>query len=488
MSCSTLYPGEESDKLIPLGYEMIREHLQDVCQVQGWPLSFADPHTYEETMVFLRTLAGVLDLCERDGDDVYLSLAGGRKNMSVLLALITQFYPYVRGLYHILDRYEYDDKRRNFYTIEELIEIGQNQQAQKLSPPVENLKLVEIPYECFGNALELRGYFTAVDRGEDFVFQTSGAADAFFSAIFQPKGARSPLQVYLAKTAWEEYQGFDTNIRHRFDQCFHRMTNPRLLERHKHSKFKGLNTDCYCFKMGRTQERPFYYREKDHVVVCRLTLKDSSYEQLIEGGELWKADHAPYKALAELHSEEAMLLVPLGETPMVATQTYILIQEQENLKISPLVVLYPSAHAPVRNGVQLLEDICGRRGIPFEGRPIPYFKDIDSYEACKTYLAALIETMDDLQNGHPGKRLILSLSGGRKGMSPLTLFAAQKQGIEDVYHTLILDTALEEQVERECSLKGLRNLTPSQQAERLFLDTYDRGKFALFRVPVIPLK
>jgi hypothetical protein len=479
-----LYPGKESDRLIPLGYDMIVEHLQGVCQIQGWPLNFADPHSYEDSIVFLRTLAGVLDLCERHGNDVYLSLAGGRKNMSVLLAVITQFYPCVRGLYHILDRYEYDERRRNFYTIEELIDMDEDQRAQKLSPPVKNLKLVEIPYKWFANAYELRRYFAAVERDEDFILQTSGAADAFFSAIFQPQ-TKPPLQVYLSETAWNEYEGFDPTIRRRFDQCFHRMTNPQLLEKHKHRKFKGLRTDCYCFKMGQTRERPFYYREGNYVIVCRLTLEGSSYERLIEGGELWKVDHPPYKALAELRPGEAVLLVPLGETPMIATQTYVLLQEREQLRISLIVVLYPYGHAPARNSANLLEDLCNRRDIPFEKRAIRNLKDVDSYKACEIFLSALMKAIDDLRVHYPDKRLVLSLSGGRKGMSVLTLFAAQKRKIEQVYHTLITDIELEKQIERECSLKGLENFTPKQQAEKLFLDVYDQSEFTLFPIPVI---
>jgi hypothetical protein len=483
-----LYPVIETERLICLGYDMIQEHLRGVCQVKPWPLDFADANSCENSIQFLRTLAGVLDLCEQAGDTVYLSLAGGRKNMSALLAVITQFYPGVRGLYHLLDRFEYDKLRRNFYTIQELFAMDENQRTAKLSPLVENLKLVEIPYAWFANASELRRYFAAENRGEDFVLQTSGVADAFFSSIFQPQ-TELPLQLYLSQTAFEEYQQFGLQIQQNFDHCFHRMTNAQLLESHKHSKFGNqFQTDCSCFKMGRTQERPFYYRDKDKVIVCRLTLHGSTYEQLISKGELWRNDHLPFKPLSHLHRGEAVLLVPLGETPMIATQTSVLLSERESLQISYIVALYPEGHASVRNSADLLADLCDRRGVYFEKKPIRNLKDIDSDSACKTYLGELLKAIDELRAKYPAKQIVLSLSGGRKGMSALSLFAAQRTGIGQVYHTLITDPALEDRIERECSLEVLNKLTPKQQAARLFLENYDHNQFALFPIPVISVR
>lgn len=483
-----LYPGIETECLIGLGCDMIEEHLRDVCQVQQWGLDFADCYSYETSIKFLRTLKGVLDLCEQAGDTVYLSLAGGRKNMSALLAVISQFYPCIRGLYHLLDVYEYDERRRNFYTLEQLVDMNPDQRAAKLSPLVGNLKLVEIPYACFANAKKLQRYFAAVKRDEDFVLETSGAADAFFSSIFQPQ-AEPPLQVYLSRTAFEEYQKLGVQIRQSLDHCFRRMTNAQLLESHVHKKFEGgFQTDCFCFKMGSTKERLFYYRQDGKVIVCCLTLHGSTYEQLINKGELWKKDHPPFKPLSHLHEGEAVLLVPLGETPMIATQTYVLLLERENLRVSPIVVLYPQGHAPARNSADLLEDLCNRRNIPFEKKPIHSLKDIDSRSACETFRDELLKAINDLRARYPHKQIALSLSGGRKGMSVLTLFAAQYAGIDQVYHTLITDPGLEDQIERECSLKGLATLTPAKQAERLFLETYDHGQFALFPLPVIPIK
>jgi CRISPR-associated Csx14 family protein len=263
--------------------------------------------------------------------------------------------------------------------------------------------------------------------------------------------------------------------------------------------FGATDKTFYFFGLRRTVERPFYYtvpnpislfpqRSVEDVIICGLSIEqpNGTYDPTGE----WLQHNAqtePHKRLSELVDGESILLAPLGESPMVVTQTYILLQKHEGRQVSHIVVLYPQGHAPARNAANLLAGRCDERGISFEKRPIK-LKDVDSDIDCKTYLDALIQTINDLRARYPDKQIALSLSGGRKGMSALTLFAAQRAGIEQVYHTVIIDPKLEDQIERECSLKGLEQFTPFQQAERLFLNIYDHAQFDLFSIPVIPIE
>ena len=98
--------------------------------------------------------------------------------------------------------------------------------------------------------------------------------------------------------------------------------------------------------------------------------------------------------------------------------------------------------------------------------------------------------IDYAQTKYPECKIDLALSGGRKGMTAMTIFAAQKKKIDFVYHTLITDDELEQRIERETKLTvlnkvGLREEEPNN---RLFLRAYEGGepytKFVLFRVPV----
>lgn len=494
-----LYPGAETDRLIGLGYEMIAQYLDGECQVQPWPLEFVDINSYETSIQFLRCLANVLDLCEQSGDTVYLSLAGGRKNMSALLAVISQFYPCIHGLYHLLDIYEYDPRRRNLYTIEELVDMSEAHQTAKLSPPVDSLKLVEIPFHHFANGVELRRYFAAEESGQEFAVETSGMAQVFFGSVFKADYSAGFLNVFLSPTAYHQFQDMALQGGERlknFLKCFQQMQDPNALKGHIHGTFSAPGKVFHFFKLRRTTERPFYYtvpepihlfpqRKVESVIVCGLSVEQSngtykpSAEQLLRDTQV-----LPYKHISNLVKNETVLVVPLGESPMIATQTYTLLQKRQ--EISPIVVIYPEDHAPIRNGVNILADLCRRRKILFEKKPIHGLRDIDSYAACQTYLSELLHTLNEVRLKYPHKQIALSLSGGRKGMSALTLFAAQYFGIDYIYHTLITDPDLENQIEQECSYEELIKLNAAAQADRLFLESYDHHCFTLFPIPVIP--
>jgi len=122
--------------------------------------------------------------------------------------------------------------------------------------------------------------------------------------------------------------------------------------------------------------------------------------------------------------------------------------------------------------------------------PIHDLDDVSSEQSCDIYLRTLLDAIQDLQRKYPDREIALSLSGGRKGMSVLTFFAAQRAGIERVYHTLIGDVELEKHIEEETSIAALERLpTQDAQAMRLFLEekSYDRDQFRIFPIPVIPL-
>jgi hypothetical protein len=135
----------------------------------------------------------------------------------------------------------------------------------------------------------------------------------------------------------------------------------------------------------------------------------------------------------------------------------------------------------------MLREQFRRRDVEFINYPIKDLRDVDSEAACETYLKALLSTIDDLRTRYPDRELALSLSGGRKGMSALTLFAAQQAGIGHLYHTLITDPDLEERIEEETSLESLDRLpTDDARAQRLFLEVYGQESIELFTIPLIP--
>ncbi len=486
---------QSEEQLIDLGYEMICEHLAEECVVAQCVLPFPDTNSRETSMTFLQTLSGLIQSHEEAKDNVYLSLAGGRKNMSALMAVTCQFFECVRGLYHILDKHEDDPKKRNFHSIEALCDFGEGERSEKLSPPADDLILVEIPYPRLSNPIALRQYFSEAQSNPDAQtpIEIEGELNAFYREIFQQKKIEDLLDVYLSKEAYDQFKKIHGATRQNLMNCFRSMRYPQLLKSRGKSLSKA-KTDCTPFKMGRTAERPFYYRTNGEVVVCEIALKNTTYPDIIAGRkEIWSKDHDKFVPVNKL-KEDSILIVPLGKSPMVVTQTFALLSKREGVKIKKIIVIQPR-NAEISNGVELVQEAFRRKFRKHKSQKdlirsheIPNIQDVASENNCMIYLKKLVSVIEAEQKNNPDKSIHLSLSGGRKGMAALTLFATQQANIDAVYHTLITDIELEKKIEEETTLDKLQSLTRSKRIERLFLDAYDESKFELFRVPVIPLR
>ena len=485
-----IYP--QGENLIGLGYDMVKEHFDGQCHVSPCTLKFSDTNSRETSMEFLQILSGLIENHETAGDNVYLSLAGGRKNMSALMAVTCQFFKIVRGLYHILDQHENDLSKRNFHSIEKLFLFGEAERKKKLSPPAEDLILVKVPYQHLSNSIALRKYFseTQTSLNAPTPIEIEGELDAFYSEIFQKQKTAPLLDVYLSKVACEQFrEECGSNTQKLLMNCFRSMRYSQLLESRGKS-LKNAKTDCTPFKMGNTAERPFYYRTNGEVLVCEIALKNTTYEDIANGNRpVWSKDHDKYVIVSELE-EDSILIAPLGKSPMVVTQTFTLLSEREGVNIKKIVIVHPK-NAEIRTGVNILKKAFKKIGEDqnfFISSQIENIQDIESSNDCKTYLEELVFVISKEQEKNPDKSIYLSLSGGRKGMTALTLFAAQQANIDAVYHTLITDIDLENKIEEETTIDKLKKLTDKKKNQRLFLDAYDKSKFELFRVPVIPIK
>lgn len=485
-----IHPKDE--KLIDLGYNMVEEHFKGQCNVHQCILPFSDTNSRATSMEFLQILSDLIEGYEHSGDHVYLSLAGGRKNMSALMAVTCQFFECIRGLYHILDQHENDPSKRNFHSIEKLFNFGETERKKKLSPPADDLILVEIPYPHLSNSTALRKYCseTQADPTASISVEIECEPDAFYREIFQKEKTKL-LDVYLSKEAHKQFEDKKINgdTRKRLRNCFIAMQYPQRLE----SRGKSLvnaKTDCTPFKMGNTAERPFYYRTNGKVVVCEIALKNTTYNTIANGSRpLYRRDHPPSIRVNELE-QDSILIAPLGKSPMVVTQTFTLLSEREKANLKKVIVVYPK-NAEIRNGVSLLKKMFKSKlkdSNFFESIQIQDIQDLASDDDCKSYIKKLVSVINQEQKKNPDKSIHLSLSGGRKGMTALTLFAAQQANIDAVYHTLITDIGLENKIEEETTLDKLQSSTDEEKSQRLFLDAYDKSKFELFRVPVIPIE
>jgi len=240
----------QGERLIDLGYDMVKEHFNGKCIVSQSCLPFPDANSRERSIEFLRILSDSIRTYENTGDHVYLSLAGGRKNMSAVMAVTCQFFECVRGLYHVLDKHEDDPTKRNFHSIEALFDFPEDRRAEKLSPPVEELTLVEIPYEQLPSGIALQQYLykTQSNPNTSPSIEIDDELEAFGRQIFQQEKS-DVLDVYLSAEAYEFYQDNGGETAKRLTGYFRSMRNPQALSVHKHTfQTDNAKTDCTCFK------------------------------------------------------------------------------------------------------------------------------------------------------------------------------------------------------------------------------------------------
>src|SRR5436305_13887727 len=117
---------------------------------------------------------------------------------------------------------------------------------------------------------------------------------------------------------------------------------------------------------------------------------------------------------AQLPSEnDSVLIVPLGDRPMIATQLYTLLIYQGS-NIREVVLVYP---AKVKSGADLLVKAFKDEGKGVECIPkmVSGFNDIDSKDACNAFEKALGEVIDEARKRRHGCQFEMALSGGRKG-------------------------------------------------------------------------
>ncbi len=83
--------------------------------------------------------------------------------------------------------------------------------------------------------------------------------------------------VYLSKPAYERYRSFDSNRQREFAEMFDRLPNPEWRRGKRHGTVNGHTI----IKPGNTDERLFYFRSEEGIIVSELALHnpDSSYDR-----------------------------------------------------------------------------------------------------------------------------------------------------------------------------------------------------------------
>jgi CRISPR-associated Csx14 family protein len=526
-----LYPGGDDVKR---AYKLVQRALPELVseeRLECEAFDFKDACSWKDTCEFLKRLYMRLNLHQEKGDTVYLSLAGGRKSMSALMAWMVPFFPCIEKLYHVIDRDEQTASGSHFFLpVDDIEDLSNGRFAYVMHPPVGKLNLVPIPFEHDLQLSQTRRAELSAATTDDLAKKEYEDEQALLMVQAMVQSA-APLQVRVTEKVVQQFDALrqwdvaaarvvknglismgEAAVLLR-ELCDEAEQEILLFQQKNSAKAKKL---LRFFNGIDASVRPVFYTDpgdiadySDHpisrVVVCAL-------ESVMMGGgyrplrEIANEDDFSLKGTLDLDhlvvppaSAESVLIVPLGKYPMVATQLYTLLKYQEDRCVREVVLIYPGLALTIDRGAKIVKEaLWDEYQIPcklvrVKGEQEGQFDDIDSAEACSSFQATLEGVIDDVRNRYPHCKIDLSLSGGRKCMTAMTIFAAQRKHISVVYHTVVKDGNLSEKIEEETTMAALQktNLGKQRQRERLFLreycppdESYPYSNFTLFRIPV----
>jgi len=345
--------------------------------------AIVDVDSYEANLAFLKRLHEAVS--DYPHDDVYALCSGGRKSMAALAAVVTQFHPQVAGLYHLLDRYERHDGRRSLYSIDQLVAFSRDERARRMQPSVESLNLINVPFQTLGTKEALARYLQdlhpAEGRGTEAPapIDTEGKSAGFFGQILgTTRIARRP-DVVFTDQASTRFHALDQAPAGRgqvseadlYWHCFELMRDPRHLrgnstlafvegERHYyvyqsywsqgHQSRVLFSAEPYTLESGQSLHR---------LVVVALLQKENVPDDAGQRSALTRevAASAPRLPLGSLRTVESVLIVPVGDSPMVVTQALALLRQREGIAVRAVGLVYPQGSNAVRAGVEIVKRV-----------------------------------------------------------------------------------------------------------------------------------
>ncbi len=123
------------------------------------PIASDDIWTAQDNLDFIKLATTFLNSYRRDGHNVYVSIAGGRKTMSAAMAIVAQLFG-AKGLYHVLVPEEIEKKRVDY----EMLKESPEARREALHPDVDQMELVSIPVV---GLFPYMSQITSILQGED---------------------------------------------------------------------------------------------------------------------------------------------------------------------------------------------------------------------------------------------------------------------------------------------------------------------------------
>ena len=491
-------------------YKMVREALVGV-EVQCEQLPFKDADSWVHVCIFLQSLYKLLDTSQAKGEGIYLSCAGGRKSMAALMAWVAPFFSCVQNLYYLIDK-----DKKDFPLVEQIDPwLSPAKLERIMHPDLAHLTLVDIPFEKERQMSQKRLNRLIWASSEDLERMQYEEKETAMLLQAVTQGGKL-LDVLVTKQVAEQFRVMCQQNPKDAIELKSNLEQMSIASKLQNASFDSckppkLSVTLHFFQRFQTPQRfVFYTKPEDidegseeavaQVVVCALEEGvNNEYRKLKKIAASPDFSVEPKYRLDELplipytDPAESVLIVPLGTLPMIATQLYTLLEYQERRTIRAVYLVYPERAMEIENAARIVKRALQERaGVSCISVQVPGLEDIDSKEACKRYQAILEEVIAEVRERYPDCKIDLALSGGRKGMTAMTISAAQGQHIHPVYHTLITDEQLGRDIDRETTVEALNDLSRKERNDRLFLQSYKDGgsyaRFVLFKVPVFSIE
>ena len=137
-----LYTSNERiiDTYVPLLHADFIDTYQGKIELIPVPITSDDIWTAQDNLDFIKLATTFLNTYRKRGDNVYVSIAGGRKTMSAAMAIVAQLFG-AKGLYHVLVPEEIERKRLDY----EKLKKSPKTRREAFHPDVQLMELVSIP-------------------------------------------------------------------------------------------------------------------------------------------------------------------------------------------------------------------------------------------------------------------------------------------------------------------------------------------------------
>lgn len=155
------------DTYVPLLYEDFIDTYQGKIQLISAPIANDDIWTPQDNLDFIKLVTTFLNTYRKRGDNVYVSIAGGRKTMSAAMAIVAQLFG-AKGLYHVLVPEEIEKKRLDYKELK----LCPKTRREAFHPDVLLMELVSIPVV---GLFPYMSQITSILQGEGTNAQTSVA-------------------------------------------------------------------------------------------------------------------------------------------------------------------------------------------------------------------------------------------------------------------------------------------------------------------------